>query len=96
MKLKSVFKIFTKDIKDIKFKRFFKILYFNNFIGNLIFLIEKSLYFFNNKNINYILLPNIFFFHKPFITSAKLLSDYLYFKLRKKLNIIKTYNKIKK
>jgi len=96
IKLKNITKFFNIDIKNFKLKKFLKTVYFNQFIKNIIFFLEKSLYIYSSKNIIYILLPNIFFFHKPFINSAKLLSDYLYFKLKKRLTIYKVYNKLKK
>lgn len=88
--------ITTLKTEGFKLKSFFKFIYTTAYFNSLIATIEKTLLFYNNKNIIYLLIPNIFLFVKPFITSAKLVSDYLYFKLRKKLTINVAYNKIRK
>ena len=82
--------------EELVLKKFFKYIYINAYMITLIYEIEKTLLFYNYKNINYLFIPNIFLFVRPFITSAKMVCDYLYFKLKKKLNINTAYNKIKK
>jgi hypothetical protein len=94
MKLKKFILVLKFDLKKIK--QYFKYIYITSYFNTLFMLTEKTLLMYNNKNINYVLLPNIFLFIKPFISSAKLVCDYLYFKLKKKLTISTVYNKIRK
>lgn len=93
-RLKRFILVLKFDTKIIK--KYFKYIYMTSYLNSLFFLIEKTLVMYTDKNANYILTPNIFLLVKPFINSAKLICDYLYFKLRKKLTINNAYNKIRK
>lgn len=94
MKLKKFILVLKLDPKKIK--KYFKYIYITSYFNSLFLLVEKTLLMYNNKNLKYVLIPNIFLFIKPFISSAKLICDYLYFKLKKKLTINNVYNKIRK
>lgn len=84
IEFKYIYRLFHSSKRLYTNYRFFKYYFFIDFFEELIFALEKTFYDYLDSRINIILLPNIFFLFKPSILSAKLLCDYIFFKLKRK------------
>lgn len=73
------------------FKFFFFLEFFNVFSSK----IEMTFLLYSNLSNVYFFMPNLFLLHKPYLKSAKLINDYVYFKLKRRFNINRVYNSLK-
>ena len=83
----------TTKIYNLFFLKSIRSFYLFMQLKKLIFNIEKSLSLYSNKS--YLILPNYYYKGKPFLKSAKLLCEYICFKLEKGIWPKKVYRMIK-
>lgn len=79
-------------IWKLSFRNFFFIEFFNS----LILSIEKTFTYYLNLESTVLFIPNLFFRFKPYLLSAKMICDFIYFRLKRKFRISKVYNSLKR
>lgn len=86
----------TKEVNYDYFFKQFKYLFFLNFFDSFFSSIEKTLFVYTDFSYNIMFIPNFFFLYKPYILSAKLVTDFIYFQLKKWSNVERVYNSFKR
>jgi len=80
--------------KLLPFTNYVKFVSFKKYINSLLLSLELTISFLTLRKC--ILFFNIFYKYKPFIKSAKLVNDYVYFKLQNQFSLSNTYKSIRK
>lgn len=76
--------------------RIFKFYFFTEFFDHLWIKLEETIYIYLNYKYDIYFLPNLFLFYKPYLSSSKLLCDYIFFCLKKRFRVNKIYKTIKR
>ena len=93
--LKSLYLYCTTSKNLRSMARLFKFHLLFEFFNNLNSKIEDTFFKYCNEISFFFFIPNLFLLYKPYITSAKLINDYVYFKLKNRFNLNKVYKSIK-
>ena len=88
-----IFKYYWGD--DLINTYFFKKYFFSEFFNVLINSIQQTIYNYTNKQYFIYIVPNIFYQYTPYIKSAKLISDYIYIKAKRRFTLTKIFKTIK-
>jgi len=75
--------------------RIFKFYFFIEFFSQLNSKLEFTFRTYSGTNSLYLFMPNLFFLYKPYITSAKLICDFVFFKLKNRCSLNRVYKSVK-
>ena len=75
--------------------KIFKFYFLLDFLNHLATKIENTFFSYLKEAHTILFLPNYYLLYRPYITSAKLMNDYIFFKLKNRFNLNTVYKSIK-